>query len=277
MQTRAAIVGLLLAVALVAGALGCGSMKQLLSLEPEPKPEFGSPDSTGLVIVDCVFPYDDMPGMHITNKKSFFDEVMDEIRDDRPRFRVLGGKIIDSEGKIIKGKRISDSPGAVVFFAVPPGQYRLEEFAAKNNLNVDEKQQWYNCENEIYCPDGIIYKHKNLSVRFDTIELDVEPGQITYIGKLELLEWHAPPYGDTWHESADGDKWYDSSVTNHWDYHEHNQSTDLDGSSGQAYAHKYEHEYELEALEKVLKLDKSNPWNPRLAERMQAVEAYMEK
>jgi len=161
---------------------GCATMEKIgLLNEVDPKPGFGSPETTGLVLVECRV-FSDPAGNLLEPWEIIKQEVSQAILG-RKEADWVNGRLTDSLGNQIKGGVFSvDWSGAEVLIFFPnlqPGRYHLSQLNAEYSHYNDEKEEWYKSPSTINIPSDAL---KELS-------FEISPGESVYIGQLDVIEF----------------------------------------------------------------------------------------
>lgn len=171
----------------------------------------GSPDSTGLLVVDCD-PYlrpsrtldISLEGIIGGMAEAVFEESVSPHGD---RMELTGAKLIDDDGVVYKGRatREGDHP-VIAFSSLHPGTYRLHALRAEyvleasHNLYADEIRRAFDCgdeESTVECPERLVYTYYLAPEESDRFTCDVSAGSALYVGRLHLVETHLPRRWET--------------------------------------------------------------------------------
>jgi hypothetical protein len=260
---------------------GCGGLVQTVqeAMKEEPPFSLGLPDSSGLVIVNCRVLHDPHSSISFSSDKSFGETIMEVAFEglataifgpDPPEDAAIrGGEIVGEEDRRVKGEHTKFMDHAVVFPNLPSGQYRLTKIEADYDLGDYERAEYYECgsnaqkENSFYsgrCPDRLDFELTLPADAAGTFDIEVERGELVYVGKIVLVVTERPPFRSVSEESH-----IEGGVL---------RKTYVDEYRGRIrdeYAVDPDPEYEIEALADLIRhceYYEDSSWIPLLRERL---------
>ncbi|NNE08483.1 MAG: hypothetical protein HKN20_07975 [Gemmatimonadetes bacterium] len=193
----------------LAGCAAMGSAFRAMQDLPDPVAPFvrGSPDSTGLLMVDCDAWYD--PGHTLDFSRNILGQVVGDVIEDalHPRGELMWlrhARIVAPDDSTHGGKRTRYGSQPVILFSnLAPGIYKLTEIRATHDPLDEEVDEYYDCDRSTEETSSVL--HDPCPVRFDftyelspesrdSLSIEIRAGETHYLGKLELTEEEMPPY-----------------------------------------------------------------------------------
>lgn len=179
------------------GLHGCTTLKKmgLVNEVIEPTPEFGSPDSTASVYLDCKVFYDPPHDGNIFELGDYLaDALFDAIKGLEEVNGIRGANLLSDDGQSIYGNSFgvdwSGSEELIIFGDLPPGNYRLSQIMAtyrdkhEESHYDHEKGKWVDEEvwsydsTTIDIPAGVL----------DELSFEIQAGEPRYVGLLIVID-----------------------------------------------------------------------------------------
>ena len=172
---------------------GCSTLAKVGLWEIDPKPEFGPPDSTGLVVVDCLVFYD-KPIYNILDGGEVLMNLLEKAADQNQAFSVPHGRLEDGLGNSAEGTAFgvdwSGSEKLIVFPNLEPGVYRLSQLEVVYKYYTTETVYDHDA-NEFYEKEASHVTESAIDIPPDKLEeltFEALPGRPVYIGKLIIFD-----------------------------------------------------------------------------------------
>lgn len=257
--------------------------------------KFGSPDSTGTVIVDCTVlccvpdSYDDADGLFNISRllEQQIDKGWAELVDapgldtDATLKEAI---LVNAEGDSLKGTPTDlyyeVARNLIVFSDLKPGEYQLAQLVAGYTLSRNQRLSHYDCEGSAptnlheawaaECTEELEFAFLVTADAASRLSFRIGTGEMKYIGRMKLYDLAQPPYGSK--RVVDKDL-YNIDGHNVWieSYADrHTQSLTGDFIIDDDPAH------EIKALRRLIKKYKSSPWVERWQRRLKALESQTE-
>jgi hypothetical protein len=189
----------------------CAAIKEGMKKRVRPAFISGSPDSTGLVIVDTNIFYNpdsqldlgSIGGLLGSLTKALVSDVVDDLTGDKygDRIKLTGARIQSDTGEYFTGQatRTGEYP-AVVFSNLKPGSYHVTELKAERSITSSEAKEYYNCSESAdlasqHCPESYLFYFKLSANDSRKLAFEIEAGDLHYLGKQRIVETERPPYG----------------------------------------------------------------------------------
>jgi len=160
---------------------GCATLEKIGLLNVvDPKPVWGPPETTGMVIIECRVFTD--PAGNLLEPGKIIGQELKEAIFGRQEADWVNGKLTDSLGNQIEGGVYGvDWSGAemlIIFPELQPGRYRLSQLNAVFRHYDDDKKEWYKSPSTIDIPSDAL----------EELTFNILPGKTVYIGQFEVIE-----------------------------------------------------------------------------------------
>lgn len=222
----------------------------------------GVPETSAMIVIDCSVVYE----QHIERDFAEFvkQHLFGQAKPDKNTLMgAIGVYIVGPGDKTVQGKKMAGDH--FVFSDLRPGTYRLTRIKGSRSYSDDDRDEYFSgCpeEGDVFdkCPKGAEFEYVIPSQLEIATTRVVRAGDIVYMGKLMVNEYHLPPYGNRW--SAP------SSVQGQFDSYESHKHTDpnsfyLDTAS----------QHETEALNNLLADQKDSPWTAQMKRRLDVLQS----
>ena len=165
----------------------------LLNDTSDPAPAFGSPDSTGLVLVDCRVFYNKKTD-NILDLEEVAVNALEKAADLNQAHLILGGILLNDNGKQVEGKAFgvdwSGSEKLIIFSNVEPSEYHLTQLTVEYGHWAEERA--FDYENGEYYDERVWQSEKStIDIPANALEeltVYVKPSKTIYIGKLRVFD-----------------------------------------------------------------------------------------
>ena len=257
--------------------------------------KFGSPDSSGVVIIDCTVLCYIPDTEDDENDFVSFSHLLDQ------QIEIGWAMLVDAHGLDttatlkeailvnIEGDSLKGTPtdlynevarNLIVFPELQPGDYQLTQLVAGYTLSKKQRIKHYGCEGAMPstlheawaadCTDELEFAFFLSPDAASRFSFHIERGETKYVGRIMLSDFSQPPYGSS--RVVDKDL-YNIDGHNVWidtyaDRHTQNPASDIMIDDEPA--------HEIKALRRLIKKYKRSPWVEHWQRRSKELESLTE-